>query len=72
MLGSVLILGGVAAANMAAGHAEAEMNPSVTHFQALFATAGMRFHAVDLVGVGALRHVLIVGADRSIECYDRR
>ena len=41
---------------MTAGHAQAQMNPSVTHLEAFFATLGTRFHITDLVGVRALIH----------------
>jgi hypothetical protein len=48
MLGGVLVFGGVAAAHVAALHAQAEMNPSVTHFQALFAALGVRRDFVNV------------------------
>jgi hypothetical protein len=47
----VLVLRGVAAADMAASHAQAQVNPCVAHFQTLFAAAGVRFYMPDLVHV---------------------
>jgi hypothetical protein len=49
---------------MAADHAQAQVNPGVTHLEAFFATVGTRFHITDLVGVRALVHFL-TSADQS-------
>jgi hypothetical protein len=48
VLGGVLVLGRIAAANVAALHAKAKVNPSVTHFQTLFAAGGVRRDFMDL------------------------
>jgi len=48
MLGGVLVFGGVAASDVAALHAQAEMHPGVAHFQALFATLGVWRYFVDV------------------------
>jgi hypothetical protein len=44
----VLIFGGVAATDVAALHAQAEVHPGVAHFQALFATLGVRRYFVNV------------------------
>ncbi len=56
MLSSVLVLRGIAAANMAAGHTQSQMDPFVAHLEALFATLGMRLHISNLAGVFAVFH----------------
>jgi hypothetical protein len=48
VLGRVLILGGIAATDVAAGQAETKMNPGVAHLEAFFAPRGPGFHAVDV------------------------
>jgi hypothetical protein len=48
MLGGMLIFGGVAATDVAALHAQAEVHPGVAHFQALFATLGVRRYFVNV------------------------
>ena len=48
VLGGVLVFGGVAAADVAALHAQAEMHPGVAHLQALFAALGLRRHFVNV------------------------
>ena len=49
MLGGVLVFGRVAAADVSAFHAQAEMHPGVAHFQALFAALGVRRNFVNVV-----------------------
>src|SRR5439155_17763775 len=60
MLGGVLVLRLVAAADMAAAEAQPEMDPWVTGLQALLAAIGVRFEVSDLVEVRAGdRHSLL-------------
>ena len=56
MLRGMLIFGTVAAADMAAGQAEAEMNPGIPDFEAVLAPIGAGFHFLDFSDVGALGH----------------
>src|SRR5579871_1462825 len=44
MLGGMLVLGGVAAADMSAGPADAQMQPDIAAFEALLATLGAGRH----------------------------
>ena len=48
MLGGVLVFRGVAAADVAALHAQAEMHPGVAHLQALFAALGVWRYFVNV------------------------
>ncbi len=60
----VLVLGGVTAADVAAGEAESQMNPAVAHLETLFATAGGRLYLPDLVEVRAsCWHFVLHGVD---------
>ena len=54
MFRGVLVLGGVAAAHMAAAQTQAQVNPGVTHLQALLAALGLWLHALDLIEVSAV------------------
>ena len=56
MLGGVLVFGRIAAAHVTTLHAQAQMHPGVAHFQALFATLGMRRYFVNVAFVRALAH----------------
>jgi hypothetical protein len=56
VFGRVPVLGGVAAADMAAFHAEAQVDPGVTQLQALFAAAGVRLDILNLVEMRAALH----------------
>jgi hypothetical protein len=56
MLGGVLVLGGVAAADVAAFEAEAQVDPSVTHFQAFLATVRMRFYGANQTEMRTSNH----------------
>ncbi len=47
MLCGVLVLGGVAAADMAAAQTQAEMHPAVAHLQTFFAALGFWLYALD-------------------------
>jgi hypothetical protein len=56
----VLVLGGIAAADVTAGETKAEMYPSVAHFRTLFTHALVGIANFDLVEVGAfLWHVFL-------------
>jgi hypothetical protein len=61
VFGCVLVLGGVAAADVPATEAHPEMNPGVAHFQAFFTTFAAGCDVVDLfhmrTGFLRLRHV---------------
>src|SRR5579872_1724091 len=56
VFGGVLVLGGVAATHVAAHQAQAEMDPGISHLQALFAAAGVRLDMMNLLHVNAFRH----------------
>ena len=56
MLGGVLVFGRVAAADVAALHAQSEMYPGVAHLQALFAALGVRRYFVNVTSVRAIAH----------------
>jgi hypothetical protein len=47
----MFVLGRIAAADMAADHAEAKMHPDIAHLQAFFASPGVRFDILNLAGV---------------------
>jgi hypothetical protein len=54
--GGMTVLGGVAAAHVAAGQALAKVDPGVAHRQALFASGGAGRHITDLIQVSAGGH----------------
>jgi hypothetical protein len=56
VLGGVLVLRRIAAADMAANHTEPQVNPSIAGFQALLATVRMRLDVSNLVRVGTGFH----------------
>ena len=56
VLGGVFVLGGVAATDVAALEAEAEVDPGVAGLEALLAAFGVGVNVADLVEVGARRH----------------
>jgi hypothetical protein len=56
MLGRVLVLRRIAAADVSTGHAQSQVDPIVAHLEALFATLGMRLHISNLAGVFAVFH----------------
>jgi hypothetical protein len=60
MLGSVLVLGRIAAAHVAADHAQPEMDPGVAHLQALFTAVGVGLHVPDLVHVTTVGHLVLL------------
>jgi hypothetical protein len=56
MFSRMLVFRRIAAAYVAAGHAQAQVNPSVTHFQTFLTPICVRPHVSNLIGVSALRH----------------
>ena len=56
VFGGVLVFGGITAADVSAFEAEAKVNPGVAHFQAFFATGGVRGHFVEGREMCAGRH----------------
>src|SRR5207253_11218051 len=59
MLGGVLVRGVVTAADVAAGHAQAEVDPLRADAQAVLAPLGAWGHFTDFVEVGAAVHPLL-------------
>jgi hypothetical protein len=49
VLGGMLVFGRIATAHMPAFHAQPEVHPGVTHFQALFAPASVWRDRPDLI-----------------------
>jgi hypothetical protein len=62
MFGSVLVLGGITATDVAAREAETKMNPRVAGLQTLLATVGFRSNLVDLVQVRASGHARLLAS----------
>src|SRR5205823_5760088 len=60
MLGGMLILGRIAAAHVAAGQAQAQVHPSVAHFQTLLASARVRLDFANLIGMRACCHFYLL------------
>ena len=60
VFGRVFVLRRIAAADMAACHAQAQMHPDVSHLETFFATACMRFDTLDLVDMRARVHEVVV------------
>src|ERR1700733_6692536 len=56
VFGRVLIFRGVPAADMAALHAKAQVDPGVAHLQTLFTAFGMRLDILNLVEMCAALH----------------
>jgi hypothetical protein len=56
MLGGVLVFGGVAAADVAAFQAEAQVDPSVAHLEAFLATVRMRFYGANQTEMRTSNH----------------
>ena len=63
VLGRMLVLGGIAAADVSAVKAETKMNPCVAHLQALFATLGVRFDWLEVLYVLATVHADLSGEE---------
>jgi hypothetical protein len=51
MLGSVFVFGGIAATDMATLAAKPQVDPAVTHLEALFAALAMRLNFLDVTAV---------------------
>jgi hypothetical protein len=47
--GSVAILGGIAAANLATLQAHAQVNPGISNLQAVLAALGARLHLLHMI-----------------------
>jgi hypothetical protein len=60
MLGSMLILGRIAATHLPASHTKPQMHPSIANLQTFLAPLGMRLHVLlNLIHVRTLRrHIL--------------
>jgi hypothetical protein len=56
MFGGVFVFGGIAAADVAALEAQAQVDPGVAHFQALFAAAGVGLDGAYFRKMLAVRH----------------
>jgi hypothetical protein len=56
VLGSMLIFGRIATADVPATQAQAKVHPPVAHLQTLFTTSGMRFDVLDLIEMRTLSH----------------
>jgi hypothetical protein len=63
VFGGVLVLGRIAATDVAATQAQAQVDPSIAHLQALFAAVGVGFYLVNLIQVGATIHGSILNLD---------
>jgi hypothetical protein len=61
VFGGMLILRGIAATDVAAPQAHAQMDPRVVHLQAFFAAVRARLHCADLIEVRApIRHLALL------------
>jgi hypothetical protein len=56
VFGGVSVLGGIAAADVPTTQAQAQVDPGIAHFEAVFASAGVGFDVTNLIGVGAAFH----------------
>jgi len=56
VFGGVFVLRRIAATDVAAGKAQAQVDPGVAHLQTFFASLGMGLYVVDLVEVRTARH----------------
>jgi len=53
----VLVFSGIATADVPAGFAETQVNPTVMHFETFFAALGLGLGVMVLIEMGALSHV---------------
>src|ERR1700682_1366413 len=67
--GSVLVRRAVAAAHMAAGHAESKMNPDGADLQAVFTTVGVGGDGADLIEMGTRGNHSVERTTRPIDDY---
>jgi hypothetical protein len=56
VFGRVFVLGGIAAADMPATQAQAQVDPGIANFETVFASAGVGFDVANLIGVGTAFH----------------
>jgi hypothetical protein len=63
VFGGVLVLGRIAATDVAATEAQAQVDPFITHLQAFFAAVSMRFDVANLIDVGTTVHGSILNLD---------
>jgi len=56
VFGGVLVLGGIAAADVPATQAQAQVDPGIANLKTVFASAGVGFDVTDLIGVGTAFH----------------
>jgi hypothetical protein len=57
MLGGVLVLRRIAASDVSAGKAQAQVDPVIPHLQAFLASPGVRVDVMNLIQVGTFRHI---------------
>lgn len=77
MFGGVFVRRRVTAADVAAGHAETQVQPRVTGAQAVFAAVGARCYFFNLIEVRAFvgHMVLLIGSadvPSALECVKRK
>jgi hypothetical protein len=60
MFRGVLVFGGIATADVAAGQAKPQVYPGIVHFETLLATVRLRLHVMNLVEMCAFGHTLSV------------
>jgi hypothetical protein len=70
VLRRMFILGGIAASDMPAFQAQAQMDPTVAHFEALLAAASVRFHVLYLIDVRAGLHITTLNIDKASRKFD--
>src|ERR1700685_3145580 len=66
MLGGMLVLGGIAAPDVAADQAHPQMDPRVSHLQTFFAAICAWLHFLDFFDVRTfieIRHSVLLGSD---------
>jgi len=63
VFGGVLVLGRIAATDVAATEAQAQVYPFITHLQAFFAAVSVRFDVANLIDVGTTVHGSILNLD---------
>jgi hypothetical protein len=59
----VLVLGGIAAADVPATKTQPQVDPFIAHLQALFAAVGVGFYVLNLIEVGTALHGSILNLD---------
>jgi hypothetical protein len=56
VFGRVFVLGGIAAADVPATQAQAQVDPGIANLKTVFASTGVRFDVANLIGVGTAFH----------------